>query len=171
MNWLFGSCCKEPLKVTGVGNIRVPALILLAIVFLTLAISGPAVQRTRPSNPRAPLLSLYAAPCDTSDVLKVLGKSGLRIPNRHDPHADVHFLWERIAACKSIIKDYIANLPPTNPGIAHSPPGLPALAPPQPTTTSPPGCSSSVPSNTLTKTPSCDVLGLYSALTYWRREG
>lgn len=135
-------------------------LLCTGIAVAAVGLNGrSATPTTRIKQPAA---QIYAGACDATDVLQVLGKGGLA-QKPSPPHADVLFVWGRIATCKSIIYRYIATQAPAGRIIAHSAPGLPPLPPPQPSTTPPPGCSVSEPG---TKKPSYDLLGLYSALTF-----
>jgi hypothetical protein len=99
-------------------------------------------------------------PCDSSDVLGLLGKDGLL---RGAPKHATALIKARIAECKAVMAKYFAGLPtppPTLPPIVTAWPGpvpLPALSPPTPFPTAPAACDNSSTN---------DPMRAYAALDY-----
>lgn len=124
------------------------------------AASGQATPARRAAAQHSPTPSIaFAAVCDTSDVIAMLGRTG---PLGRSPAAGIALLQQRIGQCKSTINKFLAGL--SAPVIiARNPPGLPALPPPTPNPTFPTKCSSASPNS---GDANLDEAALYSTLTY-----
>ena len=144
---------------------HVRTLVLRSIGVLLLAIglaaaSGQATPARRVAAKHTPTPPIaFAAVCDTSDVMAMLGRTG---PLGRSPAAGIALLQQKIGACKSAMNKFLAGL--SAPVIiARNPPGLPALPPPTPNPTFPAKCSSTSPNS---GDANLDEAALYSALTY-----
>jgi hypothetical protein len=126
----------------------IPLVVLLALGLAVQAVAGqPPSDRARDNPVRGPAIALPSyppGPCDTADVLTLIGKDG---PFAKAPKHGAAMIRARIATCNAVINGYIAQLPTPPPAlspIAQNPPSLPVLPPPpQPTPfpTSPANCS------------------------------
>jgi hypothetical protein len=122
---------------------------LLAISFVvgTLGISaGGPLPAGVAAAPTDAVVTYPPGPCDTSDVLALIGKGG---PLATSPKSADAMIRGRIASCNEIIAKYLAGLPtaaPTPAAVAHNIAGLPSLPPfpaPPPAPTPPPNCAPS----------------------------
>jgi hypothetical protein len=144
-------------------KISVAAMVLFSVASFSAAINGGRAASSSKPAKAAPLEPPYyaSATCDTAEVLSLIGKDGLL--QKAPRHAAI-LLQRRIMACQDVIGKYIAALTPAPPsGVAINPSPLPALPPPAPQISTPPGCTALIPG---TSSLSYDPLRLYSALTY-----
>ena len=102
------------------------------------------------------------AVCNTSDIVTMMGRNG-PLAGPDGAKKAVLLLQARIATCKWVIDQFLANQSPPAPIVAQNPPGLPALPTPAPATTKPPGCVVNSPQNGKRID---DPIQLYSNLTY-----